>query len=190
MKKKRKRSAVGEGTAERLARRDELKRRSLPGGGEVWSGPLATEALETMDARAMTLDQSIIVSEDFDPSRATDAALFAHEQYHVAQGDHGAGGHHIHSAEETAARAVEAMVVHRAASGGEAGGGADTRRGDSEQNDAEPQAIDPMGGYSFLRSQGHTHSGVVDELARYVVNELDKGAALGRDRNADKSNWK
>ncbi len=190
MKKKRKRSAVGEGTAERLARRDELKRRSLPGGGEVWSGPLATEALETMDARAMTLDQSIIVSEDFDPSRATDAALFAHEQYHVAQGDHGAGGHHIHSAEETAARAVEAMVVHRAASGGEGGGGADTGGGDSEQNDAEPQAIDPMGGYSFLRSQGHTHSGVVDELARYVVNELDKGAALGRDRNADKSNWK
>ena len=187
--RKRKRSAVGESTSARLNEREGLKKRTLPGGGTVWQGPLATEALESLDARAMTLDQSIIVSEDFDPSRAEDQALYAHEQFHVEQGDHGGGAHHIHSAEEIAARAVEGMVLHRAAQeggGGEASGGEDGP-GDGPKKTLEPN---PMGGFSALLKEGFDHQGAIDELARYVVDELGNAESLGNARNKDKATWK
>ena len=187
--KKRKRSAVGERTSERLSDRDGLRKRSLPGGGTVYQGALATEALDAMDARAMTLDQSIIVSEDFDPSSAEDQALYAHEQFHVDQGDHGGGAHHIHSAEEIAARAVEGMVLHRAAQegGGESDGGQDQGGGGDQKKAAEPS---PMGGYSALLKEGLSHQGAIEELARFVVDELDRAEELGAARNKDKATWK
>lgn len=186
---KRKRSAVGEGTSARLGDRDGLRKRTLPGGGTVWQGALATEALDTLDARAMTLDQSIIVSEDFDPSRAEDAALYAHEQFHVDQGDHSAGGHHIHSAEEIAARAVEGMVLHRAASGGSE---APAEGGEASPQDGPKKAAEPnpMGGYSALLGEGLNHNGVIEELARFVVDEMDKADGLGKSRNKDHAQWK
>jgi len=189
--KKRKRSAVGEGTAARLSERDGLRKRSLPGGGTVWQGPLATEALESLDARAMTLDQSIIVSEDFDPSSAEDQALYAHEQFHVQQGDHGAGGHHIHSAEEIAARAVEGMVLHRSAQDG-GGGGGEPAGGGEKSGGAEGKAAEPspMGGYSALLKEGLDHQGAIEELARFVCDELDNADGLGAARNRDKATWK
>ena len=142
-----------------------------------------------MDARALTMDQSIIVSEDFDPTRTEDAALYAHEQFHVQQGDHSAGGHHIHSGEEIAARAIEGMVLHRSAQeggGGEAGqGGGGT--GKPGQKQAAPS---PMGGYSAMMKEGLNHFGVVEELARFVVEELDKSETSALDRNKDHANWK
>jgi hypothetical protein len=109
----------------RLDRR-ELQRQSLPGGGTVYRGEVASRALDALGARAMTLDRSIIVSDDFDPSKPEDQALFAHEQYHAEHGDGGGGGggQNFRDAEEVAARAVERMVLHRAAGdGAEAGGG-------------------------------------------------------------------
>ncbi|MFN7146937.1 MAG: DUF4157 domain-containing protein, partial [Myxococcota bacterium] len=110
----------GSPTADRLAARAErngLKRSAMPGGGEVFTGEVASRALKSLGARAMTVDKSIIVSEDFDPSKPEDQALFAHEQFHV---DHsgGAGTHEHRDAEEVAARAVERMVLHRARAGG------------------------------------------------------------------------
>jgi hypothetical protein len=189
--RKRKRSAVGEDTTARLSERDGLQKRSLPGGGSVWQGPLATEALESLDARAMTLDQSIIVSEDFDPGSAEDQALYAHEQFHVQQGDHGAGGHHIHSAEEIAARAVEGMVLHRSADGG--GGGGESQGAGGDQGGgaaAKSGEPNPMGGYRALIKEGLDHQGAIDELARFVCDELDNADGLGAARNRDKATWK
>ena len=63
-------SASSEGStisrlAGRLDRR-ELQRQSLPGGGTVFRGEIATRALSALGARAMTLDRSIIVGDDFE----------------------------------------------------------------------------------------------------------------------------
>jgi hypothetical protein len=185
---KRKRKAVGENTSARLGERDGLRKRTLPGGGTVWQGELATEALEVMDARAMTLDQSIIVSEDFDYSRPEDAALYAHEQFHIDQGDHSAGGHHIHSAEEVSARAVEGMVLHRAATGG--GEAAPSPGGGSSGGGQKPQEPKPMAGYNAMVKEGLNHLGVVDELTRFVMTEMDTAEALNLARNKDHSNWR
>ena len=85
----------------------------MPGGGSVYRGEVASRALKAVGARAMTVDRSIIVSEDFDPARPEDQALYAHEQYHVEHSG-GEGGHSVRDAEEVAARATEAMVFHRA----------------------------------------------------------------------------
>ncbi len=188
--KKRKRTAVGERTSARLNDREGLRKRTLPGGGTVWQGPLATEALDVLDARAMTLDQSIIVSEDFDPSSTEDQALYAHEQFHVQQGDHGGGAHHIHSAEESAARAVEGMVLHRAAQsgGGEGSGGGESAAGDGQKKALEES---PMAGFSALmKDTGLGHQGAVDELARFVLEEMDKAEELGAERGKDQASWK
>jgi hypothetical protein len=122
------RDVVGEGTSNRLSGRltrdgvvnldkSALTKQSMPGGGEVYSGPVAQEALETLGARAMTVDQSIIVADDFNPSRASDQALFAHEQHHLEHSG-GEGGHTIRDAEEVEARAIESMVLQRSAVAG------------------------------------------------------------------------
>ena len=74
---------LGTGTANRLAQRldrSQLQRVTVPGGGEAFTGPVASRALDALGARAMTLDRSVIVSEDFDPSKAEDKALLAHEE--------------------------------------------------------------------------------------------------------------
>ena len=63
------RKTPGESITSRLASRSArapLQRRSMPGGGEVWEGPLASKALKALGARAMTVDSSIIVGDDFD----------------------------------------------------------------------------------------------------------------------------
>ena len=97
-----------------------LSRQSMNDGGEVFRGELATRALKAIGARAMTVDRTIIVNDDFDPSTPEDQALYAHEQYHVEQGDGhgGGGGENFRDAEEIAARAAESMALHRAIAGG------------------------------------------------------------------------
>ena len=110
------RTYPGEKTTQRLVDRSQLKRINVPGGGEAFQGGTATRALKALGARAMTVDQSIVVSEDFDPQRPEDAALYAHEKLHVDRGGTQAS-HAVHDAEEVAARAVEEMVLHRMASG-------------------------------------------------------------------------
>ena len=107
-------------TIDRLASRAQkpgLQRKQLASGGEVFTGALASRTLDAMGARAMTVDRSIIVSEDFDPNKPEDAALFAHEQYHLEHSG-GEGTNSGHDHEEQQARAVESMVLHRSHAGG------------------------------------------------------------------------
>ncbi len=191
---------------------NDLTRRTLPGGGVVYQGPAATRALETVGARAMTLDRQIIVSEDFDPAKPEDQALFAHEQYHAmyGDGDGGGGGSNWRDAEEIAARAVERMVLHRAAAGGtEAGGGASGVKGaghghahlagdsaggnlgagggpaegkPANNRDRDP---DPVRGYAALREEGWAHMDIIDMLVRKAVESHDQGVETRFLRHAD-----
>jgi hypothetical protein len=176
--------------------RTELRRVVMPDGGEVYRGDVATRALDSLGARAFTVDRTIIVGDDFDPYQAEDLALYAHEQFHVEQGDGGGGGggENFRDAEEIAARAVESMVLQRAAAGGYETGyskGAGGRAGDiqagqdgqgvgaapehagtrQEDADSDPE---PERGYESLIAQGYTHIEIVEEMARRVVTVLDE----------------
>lgn len=190
----------GSPTADRLASRSvdrkSLKRKAMPGGGEVFSGDVASRALKSLGARAMTVDRSIIVSEDFDPSKAEDQALFAHEQYHV---DHsgGEGTHHGRDAEEVAARTVERMVLHRAM----AGGGAESH----EASHAAANAADPTSsqdkskknetddaaqrGYDALAAQGLSHGEIVQKLAWEAISAIDVQREQRQGRFGDKKGF-
>ncbi|HJN75103.1 MAG TPA: DUF4157 domain-containing protein [Myxococcota bacterium] len=201
------RKIPGEDTVDRLFEREEqLERVSVPGGGEAYTGPEATRALQALDAEAMTVDGSIIVQEGFDPSRPADAALFAHEQYHVEEGRPGALTHAIHDAEEVAARAVESMVFHRMTGGYEGGyqpggGAGDAKggqtpdhggRGTSEFNagaDTKPEAVDAdpdaARGYLAMKKLGMNHVDIVDKLAREVGSAMDQQKEIGLGRTSD-----
>lgn len=196
----------------RLDRR-ELQRQSLPGGGTVYRGAVASRALEALGARAMTLDRSIIVGDDFDPSKPEDQALFAHEQYHAEHGDGsgGGGGHNFRDAEEVAARAVERMVLHRAAGdGAEAGGGgghsgpggagsgtnsADSAGGgtgspprqteEGAQDARFHRKPDPSRGYEALRQDGYSHYDIVDMFAQRTMRAQDEAEQGHRSRFGD-----
>lgn len=149
----------------------QLRRRTLPDGTEVFTGPLAEQALDAVGARAMTLDRSILVREDLDPSNPEDQALLAHEQHHAAESG-GEGAHAEGDEEEAAARAVEAFVLHqrRAQSTDERATG-----GDAPMAAAPPGARGsdaPMAGYQALLAGGTPHDQIVDRLARGVLDEL------------------
>jgi hypothetical protein len=205
-------SAPGSATANRLTSRLErsaLSRSSVAGGGEVFQGPVATRALKALGARAMTLDRSIIVGDDFDASRPEDRALFAHEQHHAEHGDGGGGGsgENFRDAEEIAARAAESVAFREAKAGGYEsgntpgagpGGGSPHGGGDDAgtsvtpgpaPGNAKPDAVrgepDPVRGYRALISQGMTHFDVVDDLARKVVATMDDAAQVRTDRHGD-----
>lgn len=192
------RKTPGEKVASRLASRADrpgLNRRSMPGGGEVFTGPLASRALKALGARAMTVDQSIVVPESFDPSKPESQALYAHEKVHL-EGSGGRGSHEVRDAEEVAARAAERMVLHRAttevayeegrgpgaaAGAGNAGDAADkggrgltSPPGDgSERPEAKDHRPAPEKGYAALRKQGLSHHDVVDRLAKEYLDNLE-----------------
>ncbi len=201
-------SPPGGETIARLSRRldNHLTRRAAPDGGEVFSGGLASRALRAVGARAMTIDRSIIVDNDFNLGRPEDQALYAHEQYHV---DHSGGqaGHSVRDAEEVAARAVEAMVFHRAAQGGYEGGYSPGRGGSQQPGDAadhdygsgvpsseeKPEAKDarpdPERGYWQLIEQGYSHQEIVEELARKCIGAMEETGQAGRERHRDKKGF-
>ena len=198
-------SSPGVETSKRLSRRldNHLTRRAAPDGGEVFSGGLATRALRAVGARAMTLDQSIIVDNEFNLSRPEDQALYAHEQYHVEHSG-GQAGHSVRDAEEVAARAVEAMVFHRASKGGGEGGyhpgsGGSEEPGDiadhgygagvsssEEKPDSEDATPDAERGYWQLIGQGYSHQDIVEELARKTAAVLEESTQASRERHRDK----
>ncbi|MCB9776956.1 MAG: DUF4157 domain-containing protein [Alphaproteobacteria bacterium] len=187
--------------------RSELQRMSMADGGAVYRGALASRALQAVGARAMTLDRSIIVAEDFNPSRPEDAALYAHERFHEQHGDGegGGGGDNFRDAEEIAARATEAMVFHRMAGGYEGGheGGSGPgkfdphtaqHKGDgvspqstsATQSEEAPDNPDVQRGYQALKAQGYTHEDIVHMLARKMLGAIDEKKGAGNDRHADK----
>lgn len=186
--------------------RSELQRTSMPDGGAVYRGELASRALKAVGARAMTVDRSIIVDDDFNMARPEDAAVYAHERFHEVHGDGdgGGGGDNFRDAEEIAARATEAMVFHRMAGGYEGGhdGGAGPGQFDPQKGQHQgdgvagnPQGSATMGeaedpdsarGYWALRDKGHTHEDVVDELARQVLAAVDERKDVKFHRHGDK----
>jgi hypothetical protein len=186
-----------------------LSRQSMNDGGEVFRGELATRALKAVGARAMTIDQTIIVGDDFDASTAEDQALYAHEQYHVEHGDGhgGGGGDNFRDAEEIAARAAESMALHRALAGGTETGyaesaghhGGDHREGGGDgaagageattkpdRPDADPS---PEAGYNALKAQGLRHDDIITQLAQRVLNTLDELDRVKQDRHGDKKGF-
>ncbi len=159
----------------------QLRRRTLPDGTEVFTGPLAEQALDAVGARAMTLDRSILVREDLDPSDPEDQALLAHEQHHVSESG-GEGEHAEGDEEEAAARAVEAFVLHqhRAQDTEERATGGDAPMAATPPSSR--RADGPMAGYQALLAGGSSHDHIVDQLARGVLDELRRTRDLRRVR--------
>jgi hypothetical protein len=175
-----------------------LQRKAMPGGGEVFTGEVASRALKEMGARAMTVDRSIIVSEEFDPNKPEDQALYAHEQYHQEHSG-GEGPNSGRDSEEVAARAVERMVLHRARSGGvESHEATQTQHGGfgggNQQQPAQMQnRTDGQNqvarGYWALRDSGLSHLTIADRMADQVLKALDRARSLKDDRGGDKKGW-
>ena len=169
-----------------------LHRRSLADGGEVYSGPLAQQALRAVGARAMTMDNTIFVAESFDPSNPEDQALYAHERLHQMESGGMDEGHGSHDQEEIAARAIERMVLHRAQSGenfSEIMRDVDINRAkdviQTAANDAGGGGDALMAGYSALLGQGHTHQQVVELLALHVTRALNEARQSRAQRGPD-----
>lgn len=170
-----------------------LSRRAMPDGGEVLGGPLASRALKTIGARAMTMDGSVFVNDQFDTSRSEDLALYAHERHHQSEG----AGHDVHSAsttEEAAARAVEKMVLHRSRRGEDVGAILrDAAAGNIQQaalaatNDVvdNAQGASAWVGYMAMRASGMGHAQVVQELADQAMKSHKKNQELNQARNGD-----
>lgn len=184
------RKAPGESLSRRLMSRSAgLHRRTTPDGGEVFSGPTATKALQSLGARAMTMDHTIIVDESFDLNNPEDQALYAHEVYHQME----SGGADLptsqNDAEEAAAQAVERMVLHRSEAGDDFGS---IMRDVKQRGGGDPKALSSGGGdesttgtnkdlevtseaeeaYKALRKQGKTHEEIVRELAHHTMELL------------------
>lgn len=181
---------LGEQFADRMQDRRGLTRVRVPGQrDEAFTGPDATRALEALGARAMTLDESIIVAEDFDASQSEDAALYAHEAFHARKGAGLEATHHIHDAEESAARAVEQMVFHEMSAGEvdagavihravEGSGSDPVDRGNEDEEADTPESI-----YAKLKAQGRTHDDIVELLAQQVLQAMDTQSEEAPRRN-------
>lgn len=181
----------GDALTQRLAARTGagLSRRSMPDGGEVYTGPLARRALKTLGARAMTMDRTIFVDPDFDPRKPDDAALYAHERHHEMESGGSDGAHGPRDAEEIHARGIERMVLHRLEAGEElstilhdvttgaaasevrTGGGAGAELVAKELFGGDKDR-DPMLAYQAMRAEGKTHRQIVEELMRHVIERL------------------
>lgn len=172
---------------------DELYRVSTPDGGEVYKGPLARRALQALGARAFTMDETIIVDDDFDLANPEDQALYAHEVHHQMESGGHDDGHSSYDAEEFAARAIESMVLHRSQAGESfgnimrdvrSGGAAGTvtnqqvraisPRTGSTGGGTEADKNDPMAAYAAMRNEGKSHLQIVRELGEYVLNSVQQ----------------
>jgi hypothetical protein len=177
-------------------------RRTMSDGGEVYSGPLARRALRALGARAMTMDHTILVDDDFDESNPEDQALYAHERFHQMESGGADHSDDLHDAEEMGAQAVERMVLHRAHAGEDFGDiMRDVKSGGGTVNSPETSNshIPASGGpaeqlsteqkaYMALRKQGKSHHMIVDELARHVVKSMAKQEESAPNRSGS-SRW-
>jgi hypothetical protein len=178
-----------------MARGDALRKQETPDGGEVYSGPLAKAALQAVGARAMTMDQSIVVDEGFDLANPEDQALYAHERFHQIESG-GAGAEGARDSEEIAARAIERMVLHRAKRGDEftdimrdveegpvmrdaAASGGTSGESDNSKAATDDEATAAL---AALLKSGKSQEAVVEELARFVVQSIAQSGELTRFR--------
>lgn len=184
----------------RLAARSGLSRVSMPDGGAVYKGPLARRALRAIGARAMTMDKTIVVDEDFDPGDPEDQALYAHERVHETESGGDDHPSDLHDAEEVAARAVERMVLHRRKSGEDFGSimrsmggfsrsvaeGAGRTSASASPEGTEEGKRSAQQAYKRLLQSGKSHEQVVDMLARRVVRALYDGERVDDIRSGPK----
>ncbi len=173
----------GDKLSARLMARQNLSRVSMGDGGEVYTGPTARRALRAVGARAMTMDETIIVDQDFDPSNPEDQSLYAHERVHQLESGGTDMPNQMLDAEEKSAIAVEQMVLHRSASGESFGeimrdvvdpvSRAGRTRSLSPQNQRQPgSASSSQGAYAAMAAQGMSHEAIVEMLARKVIDAL------------------
>jgi hypothetical protein len=160
------------------ASKEGLQRTRMPDGGEVFSGPLASRALSSLGARAMTMDHTMIVAEDFDLSNPEDQALYAHEQVHM-KGSGGTDSHGQRDHEEASARSVERMVLQRAQDGENFSSilrdmkAAPSADGVPEKGQSNGKgAVTAAAGYAELKAQGLSDAAIVRRLTRKVLESL------------------
>ncbi|MCA9488665.1 MAG: DUF4157 domain-containing protein [Myxococcales bacterium] len=187
------RSSPGQSITDRLMSRADgggLSRRRMADGGEVFTGSVARKALRTLGARAFTVDKQIVVDPTFDASNANDAALYAHERHHqMNSGGEGGGaaGHNDH--EESSARQIESMVLHRMNAGEDmasilhdvtTGTAATNATSDLFNKEAGNTMVgraiqggdkdtSPMEAYWHARSKGQTHMSIMADLTDFTA---------------------
>lgn len=174
-----------------------LRKRNVQGGGEVYSGPTASKALKAVGARAMTMDETIFVDDGFDASNPEDAALYAHEAHHQTESG-GSDQHGDHDEEETHARSIERMVLHRMQSGEDIGailqdvksgagrpnaavadvagtrGNTSTQGTAGEGGGSELTDGDAMKAYNQMIAAGKDHAMIVRMLVQYCVETIGR----------------
>lgn len=203
------RRVPGESLSRRISQRSGgLNRRTMSDGGEVYSGPVARQALRALGARAMTMDHTILVDDDFDESNPEDQALYAHERFHQLESG---GADHPHSqndAEELGAQAIERMVLHRSRAGEDLSaimrdvrtGGldidhAEQQRGASDavapshNKQDQSQLNDAQRAYQGLIRQGKSHAQIVQMLTTYCMELLAKQSGDSDIRSGGSSRW-
>ena len=184
---RRKRKSLGESMADQIDTRRGLRNRRV-GHQEVFSGDLADEALGALGARAMTVDNEIVVNNNFNSNQAEDQALLAHEMLHQ-EFSGGVAGSTMRDAEEIAARSVESMVFHRSKNGESnpiprkasellreskesGGGGAESSKvAEKETQNESPKAEQ---GYEVLKERGFTHEMIVQHLTFKIMDEMER----------------
>lgn len=193
---RRKRKSLGESMADQIDARRGLRNRRV-GHQEVYSGDLADEALGSLGARAMTVDNEIIVNNNFNANQAEDQALLAHEMLHQ-EFSGGVAGSTMRDAEEIAARSVESMVFHRSKNGesnpiprkasellresknSDGGGSESAKTAEKETQNEKPKADV---GYNILKERGFTHEMIVQHLTFKVMDEMERKSLESVDRS-------
>ena len=193
---RRKRKSLGESMADQFDERRGLKNKRV-GHQEVYSGDLADEALGALGARAMTVDNEIIVNNNFNANQAEDQSLLAHEMLHQ-EFSGGVAGSSMRDAEEIAARSVESMVFHRSKNGdsnpiprkasellrdskeSNMGGSEGAKTDSTEVKNIQPKAEK---GYQVLKERGFTHEMIVQHLMFKVMDELERKSTENYERS-------
>ena len=193
---RRKRKSLGESMADQFDERRGLRNKRV-GHQEIFSGNLADEALGALGARAMTVDNEIIVNNNFNANQAEDQALLAHEMLHQ-EFSGGVAGSSMRDAEEIAARSVESMVFHRSKNGdsnpiprkasellqdseeGKSGGSKSAKANETEKKNEHPKSEK---GYQILKERGFTHEMIVQHLTFKVMDELERKSAENYERS-------
>lgn len=182
-------------TSQRLSSRGEgLSKRRGPDGGEVYSGPLAKQALDALGARAMTVDHTIIVSDDFDLHNPEDQALYAHERFHQMESGGADEGHAAVDAEELGARAIERAVLSRVRAGEDFGSVMESVMSEgasmSGASGGGPSGTaGAAAGYAFMLASGMTHEQIVEELGRHILNHMVSEFGAGSIRAAGQATF-
>ncbi|HHO53299.1 MAG TPA: hypothetical protein ENK18_21115 [Deltaproteobacteria bacterium] len=187
---------LGEELADRLmARSGGVHRRSMPDGGEVFTGNLVNHVMERVlggNVRGFAMDGSVFMPSSFDPSQPADQATYAHERFHTMQGGEGGGFQGASpDHEESQARSIEQMVLHRAESGEDLSSimpdieGLDpaavvgAQRSDGSDRGSVSSALQGSGGdklaegYRALRKT-RSHAQVIEELKQHVVRAMER----------------